>query len=180
MSHRPVRRRSLQALTVAIISGLVLTGCGFNAQTLQPYTPAEGVNIDIGDIKVRNVVVVADETGHGVVSGSLVARTADSVASVAVLPIGADDTVGEPLTVTELRPVALPARDLVVLTDPSPAFALSGSDLTPGLTVAISLTFASGASERLIAPVVSSEDTAFVEVGNAIPTPEPTSPTPAP
>ena len=63
-------------------ASLLLTGCGFNMQTLQQYTPAHGVNVDLQageanrQLKVRNLLVVADESGKGVLSASIVSPVA--------------------------------------------------------------------------------------------------------
>ncbi|MFV0451569.1 MAG: hypothetical protein ACK5LS_04870 [Propioniciclava sp.] len=173
MPATTVHNRSIRALAVAATSALLLSGCGFNAQTLQPYTPAEGVNLDVADIKVRNVVVVSDADGNGILSGSIVSRGDDSLTAVEVVPLLEGNVPGAPLPVTPLRPVTLPAGDLVVLTDPTPAFAVSGDTLVPGQTVALSLTFASGGVGEVITPVMSSGDIAFETLAPAIPTPTP-------
>jgi hypothetical protein len=69
-------RRAAGAL-LGLLAGLALlatSGCGFDAQTLQPYTPAMGVNADVGadrGIHVRNLLIVSRERGQGFVSASL-------------------------------------------------------------------------------------------------------------
>ncbi|WP_454227400.1 hypothetical protein [Propioniciclava flava] len=77
------KRRAAHVMIAAAASALLLSGCGFNAQTLQPYTPAEGVNTQIGDVKVRNLVVVSDDEGHGYLSASLVSPKNTALVSVA-------------------------------------------------------------------------------------------------
>ena len=42
----PRSRRSPAVLLLALL--LVVSACGMDAQTSQPYTPAEGVNVDVG------------------------------------------------------------------------------------------------------------------------------------
>ena len=61
-----VRRRTALAGAAATLS-IVLTACGasFNAQTSQPYQPAEGTNADSGSIAVRNALVLAADEGKG-------------------------------------------------------------------------------------------------------------------
>ena len=64
-STRGVRGRGLLALLAALGLVLVVGACGTDAQTLRPYTPAEGVNVDVGDpsqvksvVHVRNLLVI--------------------------------------------------------------------------------------------------------------------------
>lgn len=71
---RPVLTPVLLALSALALT----TGCaaGNDAQTLQPYSPADGVVANSGDIRVLNALVVADATGTtGVVSLTIVNRS---------------------------------------------------------------------------------------------------------
>jgi hypothetical protein len=69
---RPV----LTPVLLAMSSLVVTTGCaaGLNAQTLKPYAPADGVVANSGTIRVLNALVVADPSGTGVVSLTIVNR----------------------------------------------------------------------------------------------------------
>ena len=40
--------RTLVAMLLGTALLLLVSACGMNAQTPQPYTPAEGVNVDVG------------------------------------------------------------------------------------------------------------------------------------
>jgi ABC-type uncharacterized transport system auxiliary subunit len=99
MHHSTPTRRGARVLIAAAASALLLSGCGFSAQTLQPYTPAEGVNTQIGDVKVRNLVLVSNEEGNGYVSASLVSPTRDTLVTVSGNPVKLDGSAGAPLTV---------------------------------------------------------------------------------
>ena len=64
---------------------LVVGACGTDAQTLRPYTPAEGVNVDVGDpsdaqsvVHVRNLLIISKAPGSGVLSASLVTDGRDA------------------------------------------------------------------------------------------------------
>ena len=68
--------------------GLLLVGgaCGTDAQTLRPYTPAEGVNVDVGDpadaqnvVHVRNLLIISKAPGSGILSASLVTDGRDEL-----------------------------------------------------------------------------------------------------
>lgn len=163
------RRRAVSTFVAGVGASLLLTGCGFNMQTLQPYTPAHGVNVDLKadqnnrQLKVRNLLVVADESGKGVLSASIVSPVADRLVKVEGAAHKSDNSVGAPLSVTG-GPVTLEPNRLAVLTDPEPVFTVTSSDLKPGLTVDLKLTFASGLEASAIAPVMSSEDPIYASV----------------
>lgn len=161
---RTVRRHRLRTVgaALAVAASLSLTGCGFNAQTLQTYTPAHGVNVDHEALKVRNLLIIADEAGQGVVSASLVSQEGDTLQSVSGNAIKADGSDGGALTVTA-APVELPAGRLVVLTDQTPRLTVSGSELKPGLTARLKLTYASGQATDLEVPVRSAAETMYTD-----------------
>ncbi|QIK71711.1 hypothetical protein G7070_04765 [Propioniciclava coleopterorum] len=166
MQSSTPRRRGARLLVAAVGSALLLSGCGFGAQTLQPYTPAEGVNAQVGTVKVRNLVVVSDEQGKGYLSASLVSSANDTLVKVSGHPILLDGNAGSSLVVTG-TPVALSANSLAVLTEPAATLQVSSSDLQPGLLAAITLEFASGAHETIQTPVLSPEDPVYATVSPA-------------
>ena len=112
MHTSTLRRRGAGVLAAGIGSVLLLTGCGFNAQTLQPYTPAEGVNAQVGTVKVRNLVLVSDASGKGYVSASLVSSANDTLVKVSGTPTLLNGSAGVPLTVSGGTPVPLSANKL--------------------------------------------------------------------
>ena len=60
----PVRRQPVATLAAVSVLALALAGCGsVRTQTQQWYTPADGVSAEAGDVAVRNVLVVASESG---------------------------------------------------------------------------------------------------------------------
>lgn len=158
------------ALAGALTGGLA--GCGA-PQTLQPYTPAAGVNADIGPegstpIKVRNLLVISKAPGQGFLSGAIVSP-ADQVrpdgSVTRRVPVPADALVG--VSGSTLAPdnsadgqlapvpanVVLPPGQMVVLTN-QPAIQLTAPGLKPGLLAELTLTFKSGATTTLRVPVV--------------------------
>lgn len=56
------------ASTVAVAAAIALgaTGCSLVAPiaTATPYAPSDGVNVDVGAVDVRNIMLVADESGE--------------------------------------------------------------------------------------------------------------------
>lgn len=154
----------------ALAASLTLTGCGFDAQTLQTYPPAHGINVDLaGGPKVRNLLVIANAAGKGQLSASIVAgATGDRLTAVAATPIKADSTAGAALTVSAAN-VMLPAGTLVVLTDPAVApIVITGADLKPGLTAKVGLTFASGASQEVVVPVMDAANSVYTTAAPAL------------
>lgn len=163
------RRRALSTFVAGVGATLLLSGCGFTMQTLQPYTPAHGVNVDVQSgennrqLKVRNLLVVADESGQGVLSASIVSPVADRLVSVEGNAHKTDNSIGAPLTITG-NPVTLTPNRLAVLTDEQPGFTVTGADLQPGLTVDLTLIFASGLEATAIAPVMSVDNPIYATV----------------
>ncbi len=67
-------------------AGLLLGGCSFTSRdvTLEPYAPSDGLQAELGDVLVRNVLVVSEGDGApGVLSGAVVNR-GDQEATVLV------------------------------------------------------------------------------------------------
>ncbi len=162
------RTTTTRALASAAVLGaaLTLTGCGMDAQTLQPYTPAHGINVDVPGVKVRNLLVVANDAGAGVVSASILAADNDALTSVAGQAIAADGATAGPLTVTG-APVTLAPGTMTVLTGGTAPVAVTASGLKPGLTAKLTLTFRSGAAVEAVVPVQSAADPIYqgIKVG---------------
>lgn len=151
------------AVVLCLPLALALSGCVAQFQTLQPYTPGEGVNADLGSsIRVRNLLVVADTSGKGVISASLVAYVDDTLTSVTGVAQKADGTTGSALVTTPTGlPLTLPANSLQVLTNPPTRLAVSSPDLKAGLLAQITLNFTKAGPITLVAPVLSSSDPDF-------------------
>lgn len=131
-------------------------------QTLQPYTPAHGVNVDVAageagrQLKVRNLLVVSDAEGQGIPSASIVSRSPTAWSRSRATPAGPTTQSAPSLTVTG-SPVDLKPNQIVVLTE-GDAYTVTSPDLKPGLLVDLTLTFESGAQASAQAPVMSYED----------------------
>lgn len=152
-------------VSLCVPLALALTGCGMNAQTLQPYTPAEGVNTTTGPVLVRNLLVVADANGRGVVSASLLTYGDDTLTGVAGTPQKADGTAGSPLVASSSGlPLTLASNRLVVLTDPPQRLAVTSPDLKPGLLAEVTLTFAKAGPVKMMAPVLSVTEPEFQHI----------------
>src|SRR3712207_2591902 len=93
-------RAAASALLTAVL--VLVGGCGLDAQTLQPYTPADGVNVNVGTVarvQVRNLLIISAEPGQGIVSASLTADAPDALVAVSGTASALDGS-GAPLTGT--------------------------------------------------------------------------------
>ncbi len=168
---RPSRIARRAGVAAALGAALLLTGCGFEAQTLQTYTPAQGVNVDVAHVKVRNLLVIADNSGQGRLSASLVSNNkADTLSGVTGFTTNQDGSQAGALTVTGASGLALPANKLVVLTaDGVAPVSVSGPGLKPGLNVTLRLAFGSGGAQELRVPVVDAQHPIYRTVAPALP-----------
>ncbi len=165
---RHSRGLRIAGAALALGASLTLTGCGFDAQTLKPYTPANGVNATQGDLALRNVVIIADSAGQGRLSGSLSSvRKADSLAGVSGTALKPDGSDAGALTVGAPN-IPLPAGKLVVLTDPAvAAIPVSSADLKPGLAARVQFKFGSGVVQDLVVPVVDASSAYYKTISPA-------------
>jgi hypothetical protein len=164
--------------TLLLLIGLLLVAgaCGRNAQTDQPYTPGEGINIDVGNpanptevVHVRNLLIISHAPGEGIVSGSMVTDGRDALTSVSGTPIKVDGTEGAPFTAAISNTVSVADSALVVLTDQAP-IAVKSPDLMAGLDAIVTLTFQNAGEVTLKVPVVDGNEPQYVTLK---PTPTP-------
>ncbi len=150
----PPRAKSIAAAGAALLLPLsVSAACSasFGAQTLQPYQSAEGVNADSGSLAVRNVLVLADAEGKGVLHGVIVNRgtTDDRLASITADPSAAG------VTVSGSQEPPLPAGAAVPLGTSSEAITVNGAK--PGQMVKLTLTFADAGPVTRDVPVLADD-----------------------
>jgi hypothetical protein len=155
---------------------LVSAACGQDVQTNQPYTPAEGVNIDVGDpanpdkvVHVRNLLLISWAPGEAVLSGSVVTDDRDALTAVSGTPTKVDATEGAPFTATIPNTVSLANGHQVVLTDQEP-ITVKSPDLMAGLDAAVTLAFQNAGEVTLRVPVVDGNEAPYMSLK---PTPSP-------
>jgi hypothetical protein len=170
---RATSRLSRAAVAVLLSLGLVLTAsaCGMNVQTLNPYTPAEGVNFDVGSVNVRNVMVLSRTPGEGYLSASMISTQRDTLQSVSGVAMKADGTEGSPLTISLSQPVVV-GGSMVVLTN-GPLITVRGADLEEGLVAKLLFRFATAGEVTTNAPVVDADQPAYATIS---PSPSPSAP----
>lgn len=145
--------RAVAAGTLALTAMVGITGCQF--QTLQQYTPADGVNTAVADVMVRNLVIVVTDSGEGVLLGTLVTHQADTLQSVKGVALLPDGAAGAALQVTSPAQVSVKPTEPLVLLDE--AIRVSSSDLRAGLTARVELTFAKAGSVTTVVPVLDQQ-----------------------
>ena len=171
------RARAPRTLVATLLSTallLLVSACGMDAQTLQPYTPAEGVNADVGPtgegVQVRNLMILSREDGSGYVSASIVAQERDALTAVAGHPFTPEDAEGAAFEVTLPDPVGLTPGALVVLTDP-PLVEVTSPDLIVGGDAELTLTFSTAGDLTIRVPVVDANQPDYATI---TPSPSPT------
>jgi len=155
--------RGRVARTAAVLvaaASLGLSGCSF--ATLQTYTPAVGVNVDAPTVKIRNLLIIADGSGQGMLSGALVGSAADTLTGITGFPVKIDATEGEALTFGAVS-VPVVAERLSKLDEAK--ITVSSPDLRAGLTAHLVLTFTNIGDVAVTVPVVSSENPDFASEG---------------
>lgn len=175
MSLSPVRRLAAALAFGALLS---MTACGLDVQTMQPYTPAEGVQADVtpaddpqAAVKIRNLLIVSSEPGEGFLSGSMTTRGQDALTSVSGVAIKGDGAAGAPLVVTLDKPVPVADGTLVVLTG-GPFITVKSADLAPGRTATLTLQFQNAGEITLQTTVVDGKEGQWASV---TPSPSPSS-----
>ncbi|MGW7685631.1 hypothetical protein ACWGID_33115 [Kribbella sp. NPDC054772] len=93
LSSRFARRTALAGAAATLSIALAACSASFDAPTLQPYQAAEGTNAESGQIKVRNMLVLADAEGKGELHSVIVndGDVADTLVSITQAPAGTQD-----------------------------------------------------------------------------------------
>ncbi len=123
-----------------------LSACGFNYQTDQVYQPGVGVNNRAGTVDVLGAVVVSSVDGTGTFVASLVNKDDENDDSLV-------SATGKDLQVQVVTPVEIAADSLVNL-ESSGAVSVEGETIKAGKFARIKLTFESGQTTTVNAPVV--------------------------
>ena len=139
-SSRLTRATVVGAMALGLVTGAAGCSAGMNVQTLNPYTPTEGVNTDVGPVMIRNLTIVSKAAGSGILSASLISTKTDSLSTVTGSPVKADGSLGPAFTAKLTKPVSVGPK-LLVLTE-QPPITITSPDLQPGLTAKVTLTFA--------------------------------------
>ncbi|QEO09365.1 hypothetical protein [Protaetiibacter larvae] len=72
-----MRARAVAAIALSGALAIGLSGCNFvmEPETNQPYDPSDGVSLDLGDLALRNVLIVTEDGETGELLGTAVNTT---------------------------------------------------------------------------------------------------------
>ena len=148
MSIRPTRRSLAFVLATVALATPGLTGCGFDAATERPYTPAAGANDVSGVVDVLGAVVVSSAAGSGTFVATLANNDQQQSQTFSALAGG----TGTELTVPEFDPIEIPRGGMVNLADDG-GVPVTG-DFGAGNFVSLTISFDSGERVAMQVPVV--------------------------
>jgi hypothetical protein len=76
-----VRTRIASTIASAVVTVLTLTGCGFvtPVATMKPYDPSDGIGTDIGDLALRNILLIANDNNEATLIMTVVNRSDDDI-----------------------------------------------------------------------------------------------------
>lgn len=151
----PQRRFRIWFAALALAVGLT-AGCTAGDWRYDS-PPAAGVQADEGLIKARNILLIADEAGEGVLNGTIASAEAISLTGIVVQAETADGGRGAAVPVEISGDI--PRNGALKLDDSNAV--VSGAALLAGRTATVAMRFADGSQLVLEAPIMSSEHPDF-------------------
>ena len=135
------------ALAAAVITGT--TGCTLSAEiaTMKDYDPSDGVGTDIGDLALRNILLIANDRGEANLVMTVVNPSGETVALNVQFEQGSERTT-ETLTIPG-DPVRSRFGD-----EPSESLIVSGSNLTLGGLFPMYFEYGAFPGELVFVPVL--------------------------
>ncbi len=146
----PVRRRLAAFAMVLLVPTLGACGIGFGYQTDQVYQPSVGVNDRSGTVQVFGAVVVSGSDGTGTFVASFVNKDFEETATLVSIS-------GEGVEAQISSPIQVEPDTLVNLADTG-SVGVTGTEVTPGKFVRLTLTFESGQATEINVPVVRDDE----------------------
>lgn len=76
-----MRTRIASSIAAAVVTVLTLTGCGFvtPVANLEPYDPSDGVGTELGDLALRNVLLIANDSNEATLVMTVVNKADDDI-----------------------------------------------------------------------------------------------------
>jgi hypothetical protein len=173
-----VLRPTRTGLAALALAAPVLAGCGLSpAQTTVPYQPSDGVSAQVGDVQVRNLLVVGSTAdAPGVLSGVLVNGGTEQ----ATVTLAAEGGQPVPVDVPPGQSVQLGVQNPSAPMLPSPqSTTTTYAQLSPvgqpaGAVVPITLSSAAGGSTTVKVPVLAATNEYATLTPTSAPTGSPT------
>lgn len=157
--------RALATTTLAATLLLGTAGCGIfvDTATLNPYSASDGLNLDVGGLQLRNVLVITDESGDA----SLVVTIVNDTTNVQYLTVEFRTVNPVDLTI-----VANEGLTKVGLADDNPAIA-TGTALKAGQYVDIYFQYGGQDGVTIAIPVLDGSHTLYAPYAPSLFVPEP-------
>lgn len=160
--------RARIAATVVLAAGILIgtTGCGLIAPqaTQLQYDPSDGVGADVGQVDIRNALLIADEEGTSATLVASLVNRGDESHRVSIQFQGDTGKVTEEITV--------PAKSSVVLGgDEGPTLTFREIEAEPGSLFPVFFQYGEETGAKMLVPVLTN---ALEEYSTLGPTPEPT------
>lgn len=154
-----MRSRST-AVAVAAVLIASLTGCTFGAtqSTLQPYDPSDGIGTNVGDVQIRNALLISDDGEVATLSVNLINSGAQNVA----LQVSWESDTGR-----TSENVSLDAGSTLSLGTPTNPLTLSGIDAAPGSLFPVYFQYGDIPGSEIRVPVL---DGSLPEYADLVPT----------
>jgi hypothetical protein len=160
-----VNIRALATSTLAATLLLGTAGCGIfvDTATLNPYSASDGLNLDVGGLQLRNVLVITDESGDA----SLVFTIVNDTTNVQYLTVELRTETPVDLTI-----VANEGLTKVGLADGNPAIA-TGTALKAGQYVDIYFQYGGEDGVTIAIPVLDGSHSLYAPYAPSLFVPEP-------
>ena len=159
---QPYRRRVGASLAALVLVTGLASGCTAGDWRYD-IPPAAGVVEDAGPVKARNIMLLADEEGKGLLLGSLFTSEPVELQGVAVASEQADGSYSEPVEVAVTGKIGIQEALDFGGTDSI----VEGTELRAGMLAAVLLQFSDGTSMTMETPIVSSENPAYTATWDA-------------
>lgn len=132
-----MKSRAVVSIALAAAVGVSLSACNYFApqRTTTQYAASDGVHINVGDLELRNLMILAPaiENGQGAQTASLVGAVSNSSGSAGTLTLaygGVQTTIDLPAGEKYVR----------LSNGDGPEVTLSGTEFVPGQTIAMTFT----------------------------------------
>ena len=142
-------RRLLAPVAATSLILLGTTGCTFGAEiaNLEPYDPSDGVSANVGDLGLRNILLVANDEGEANLVMTVVNDSGEDVS----LNVQYDD--GAARTTSSLSIPGFPERTRIG-DNPADGVVVTASDLTAGGLYAVYFEYGDVPGELVMVPVL--------------------------
>lgn len=158
-----IRALATTSLAAALLLGTAGCGVFVPTATLKPYSASDGLNVTVGDLQLRNVLVITDESGDASMIATIVNPTTN------VQNVTVEFRVDNPV---DLVLVAAEGLTKVGLADGNPAI-VSGLGLVAGQYVDVYFQYGGQDGVTLAVPVLDSTDPIYAPYAPSLFTPEP-------